>query len=442
MNFKRITALVLSAVMLMGTECMAAEGIGVYEETAAEDCYMQPLDEAVLYDNEYIYTVGQSVARNQLELVNKFRTEGNPWYWDEKDETKIQCDGLAELVYDYDLEKIAIQRAAEIVRKFSHTRPMGENRASILGEYGYASICSGENIAFGFNTFEDAFNAFLEEDAKYEDQGHRRNMLGDGYNRIGIGHIIYNNTHYWVQEFAGSENVSEPTEPIDGEMTFVIKETTKAAPPVKIGETEDAVVVAAKSESVQTEDGRKYTVEYASVCEYTGKKVKAPVQLKSDDGNVLEFGKDYKVSYKNNKLANMNYVGGKFVSNGAKRPEIIIKFIKKYKKSKMAHVNFDIQPVDIAKAVVTPKASTVAAKNDKKVKFFKNAVYTAPKAVKGVKVSSKDIEALYMVNKATKQKYTVNDSVGAPAGVYTLMVTGKGNFYGTNETVTFTLERN
>lgn len=132
-----------------------------------------------------------------LAMINDFRTGSDTWYWNSDNTTKTQLTDLTPLVYDYNLEKIAMQRAAEIVASFEHTRPNGESCWSLKeGTTG----SSAENIAIGQRTAASVFTAWLEADEPYSGQGHRRNMLGS-YGAVGIGHFYYNNRHYWVQEF-------------------------------------------------------------------------------------------------------------------------------------------------------------------------------------------------------------------------------------------------
>ncbi|MCD8381009.1 MAG: CAP domain-containing protein, partial [Lachnospiraceae bacterium] len=151
---------------------------------------------------ELTVTYGQTEAREMLSLINEFRTGEDAWYWDEDDTTVITCSGLSELVYDYNLEAIAMQRAAEIALSCSHTRPNGETWSTIYSEDEYSYVvytARGENIAAGQTSAQSAFTSWKEEDEDYSGQGHRRNMLSSSYTSIGIGHVIYNGTHYWVQ---------------------------------------------------------------------------------------------------------------------------------------------------------------------------------------------------------------------------------------------------
>lgn len=152
---------------------------------------------------------GQTEARSMLQMINDFRADSaQAWAWNETNSEKVQYSGLQGLQYDYDLEKIAMLRAAEIALSFSHTRPNGE-----LGLYlalPLGCYAAGENIAAGQRTAAAVFESWKETDENYSGQGHRRNMLSSKFNAIGIGHVVYGGTHYWVQLFGNkSLNSSE-----------------------------------------------------------------------------------------------------------------------------------------------------------------------------------------------------------------------------------------
>lgn len=100
---------------------MGAESVPVLGENSAEE----PLVGATEQSYPFTVVYRQSEARNMLSEINGFRTGSNAWYWNEDNETKTECTGLSELSYDYELEKVAMQRAAELVVSFSHTRPNG-----------------------------------------------------------------------------------------------------------------------------------------------------------------------------------------------------------------------------------------------------------------------------------------------------------------------------
>lgn len=148
---------------------------------------------------------GQTEARAMLQKINDFRTGVEAWVWNETNSEKITYSDLSELQYDYRLEQIAMQRAAEIAISYDHTRPNDERCFTTFGDY--ETLAYGENIAAGYRTEEEVFEGWQETEEPYLGQGHRRNMLSSAFNAIGIGHVYYAGNHYWVQEFG---NLSSP----------------------------------------------------------------------------------------------------------------------------------------------------------------------------------------------------------------------------------------
>jgi len=194
-------------------------------------------------------TYGQTEARSMLSLVNDFRTgritdggQSTVWAYDSQGNIDTASyANLSELQYDYELEKVAKKRAMELILQFDHQRPDGQSCYSIFPN-GYSAM--GENIAAGYgdrtNTAQKAFKSWSETDYLYSGQGHRRNMLGRGYNRIGIAHVVVNYSgnltegdrdypyttqiHYWVQEFGYRNDTYglAQTEADDSETTLPI----------------------------------------------------------------------------------------------------------------------------------------------------------------------------------------------------------------------------
>ena len=139
-------------------------------------------------------------ARSMLSLINDFRTGDDAWYLAKDNQTKVAAKNLNALSYDYDLEKVAMQRAEEIAVYFNHDRPDGSPWKTI---YPSGKIARGENIGYGSGgTVEDFFEAFCETDQDYSGQGHRRNMLRDAFTRVGFGAFESGGQVYWVQAFA------------------------------------------------------------------------------------------------------------------------------------------------------------------------------------------------------------------------------------------------
>lgn len=177
---KRLSALFAALMMFVmsAANCMTA--------FAADDMYTVPV--TVKYD--------QAGARSMLDMINKFRTGKDAWYWNVSNTEKIYVSGLSPLVYDYGLEQAAMQRAAEIAVVWDHIRPNGEWCDTAADGY-----LHGENIAAGYPTVAAAFEGWQETDEDCAGQGHRRNMLNNYYPCIGIAHATVNGVNYWVQDF-------------------------------------------------------------------------------------------------------------------------------------------------------------------------------------------------------------------------------------------------
>ena len=129
-----------------------------------------------------------SEAYKVLALVNKERTSR----------------GLQALRMDQDLMDAAMQRAAETVVLFDHTRPSGYSCFTAT------SKAFGENIAYGSWPYYGAEGIM---DGWMNSEGHRANILGD-YTTIGIGCFQYNGVAYWVQLF-GMGDCAPASKPSD-----------------------------------------------------------------------------------------------------------------------------------------------------------------------------------------------------------------------------------
>ena len=153
---------------------------------------------------------GQTEARTILDMINEARTDSNyAWYWNKDDTTKTYCENLQPLQYDYDLERAAMQRAAEIAVIYDHRRPDDRDTFTVYGENSVTSYTRmGENIAAGYETAASVNYGWREDDEPYGGQGHRRNMLSDKFNCVGIGHVYYGGTDYWVENFAYRKEVN------------------------------------------------------------------------------------------------------------------------------------------------------------------------------------------------------------------------------------------
>jgi len=166
----------------------------------------------------------QSDARKMKKMVNDFRTGDDAWYYAKNGSDEVvYVEGLGKLKYDYELEKIAMQRAAEIYVSFSHTRPNGKDCFSLFPS-GYMGM--GENIAMGTSRImstNDAFILWQETDEPYSGQGHRRNMLYEGFTCIGIACFEIDGDKYWVQEFGTPKSSTKKTKACNKKKTVKVE---------------------------------------------------------------------------------------------------------------------------------------------------------------------------------------------------------------------------
>ena len=177
------------------------------------------IDTSALSSSEIRFdvTYHQTEARTILSKINSLRTGNNAWYWKADNSGKENCSGLEALEYDYYLEKAAMQRAAELAVYFAHTRPNGESCFTAY-QAGYA----GENIAYGQSTASVVQTTWEEANAKYEGQGHRRNMLSSGYKAVGVGCAEYDGVKFWVQEFSNTVRSTSQTQANDETSTVTV----------------------------------------------------------------------------------------------------------------------------------------------------------------------------------------------------------------------------
>lgn len=97
------------------------------------------------------------------------------------------AQGLPPLTLDSELSRIARIKSQDMKdnRYFAHTSPTYGNAASMLKTFGYSFNGVGENIAH-HATVEKSQAAFMSSD------GHRRNILGSQWQKVGIG-VCYDN---------------------------------------------------------------------------------------------------------------------------------------------------------------------------------------------------------------------------------------------------------
>ena len=142
-------------------------------------------DTKTTYSVNVVY--GQKDARNMLPYINAKR------------------NGLNEMIYDYELEKVAMQRAVEAAIKFSRVRPDGTPYTSLYTG-GYAGKAGYETIVAGATTASEVVEAAMSSDVE-------KAYILDGSNqRVGVGHAIIDGWDYWAIEYSqylGSSKVTD-----------------------------------------------------------------------------------------------------------------------------------------------------------------------------------------------------------------------------------------
>ena len=110
---------------------------------------------------------------------------------------RAKVAGLGAVKLDATLCKAAEVRAKEIAKKFDHERPDGTKYSALLAEYGITNIYSAENIAEGYVDAYDVMDGWIHS------PNHKKNILGEHYDHVGIA--VYNSDGilYWVQIFGG-----------------------------------------------------------------------------------------------------------------------------------------------------------------------------------------------------------------------------------------------
>ncbi|MCR4584961.1 MAG: CAP domain-containing protein [Lachnospiraceae bacterium] len=246
----RILAALMSVIMVLspvpgfaqedqGKSCVYSEEseTGEKTDTSEDEAFVLSDDgsaalvvECGAASKTYEFKYAQTESRKMLKRINDFRKSDDAWYWNEDNSAKVKASGLQDYIYDYGLEKVAMLRAIEIVEKWSHTRPNGNSCFTAWTDLGYSGNgYRGENIAYGYPTEEAVFMGWREDNDKFEGQGHRRNMLSSNFKYIGIGHVIYKGTHYWVQDFGSVPTNEAECAAADGDYKAVFDDKGNAA---------------------------------------------------------------------------------------------------------------------------------------------------------------------------------------------------------------------
>ena len=155
----------------------------------------------------------QSDARAVMDYINPWRTSPDVWAWNSAGQRENRT--TTEFTYDYNLERIAMQRAAEAALgelTLGHTRP--DNTSCFTCKFDGTSS-SGECLAWGYGSAEAVFNGWKEENDSYSGQGHRRIMLNGS--SVGIACCTLNNGwKVWALEIGYGNSGAPATDAVDG----------------------------------------------------------------------------------------------------------------------------------------------------------------------------------------------------------------------------------
>jgi hypothetical protein len=108
-----------------------------------------------------------------------------------------QAAGLTPLACDEALSRAARLHSQDMCDQgyFSHASLDGRSFVDRIVAQGATYRTAGENIARGQRTPDEVHDAWMDS------SGHRANILGAGYGRIGIGYVACGGRHYWTQDF-------------------------------------------------------------------------------------------------------------------------------------------------------------------------------------------------------------------------------------------------
>ena len=166
----------------------------------------------------------QDEARSMFDMVNDFRTGDEAWAWNSSN-TEKQYYNVSSLTYDYYLEYLAMTRAKEIISYYdpiTHCTPDGRFNTRLM-EPGV-----NENMCYGFDTAEEAFEYWKADNSSYSGQMQRRDMLDRNSMAVGLACIEYNGKKYWIQEFDNKIVTQTPITDMDTEeehTVYVDRET-------------------------------------------------------------------------------------------------------------------------------------------------------------------------------------------------------------------------
>lgn len=202
---KTLIALVLSAILLMGTQ--SAVDAACIKQT----CGIQTVKIIKANCNKKANTKQKKKTKKKQQKRKKTTNQTTEITTEKTVTTKEQeyvnrvvelvnneraKAGLGKVTLNETLKNAARVRAKESAVSFSHTRPNGTAFSTVLQEYNISYRGAGENIAWGQKTPKEVMEGWMNS------SGHRANILNGNFTKIGVGfYQDQNGRNYWSQLF-------------------------------------------------------------------------------------------------------------------------------------------------------------------------------------------------------------------------------------------------
>ena len=181
-QFKRVLAVVMTAIMAFSVAACGASTNSVIDDSAATRGLEEGAGE-IWIDDEAIALAGSAASSQAaldactavFNLMNQQRA----------------AQGLAQLAWSNALTNAAQVRAGEIIGTFSHTRPNGTDFWTVD-----SSCMYGENLAKLYQSADSVYTAWMNSPT------HAANIMDGGYKTVGIAiSQSSDGSWYWAQEF-------------------------------------------------------------------------------------------------------------------------------------------------------------------------------------------------------------------------------------------------
>lgn len=152
--------------------------VSCQKETVTPDPAKPPTTETAL-----VYNINKA---SLLQLVNDVRQKGCTC-------GTMVMPPVAVLTWNDQLAKAAYDHSKDMVvnNYFSHTGANGSNPGQRITAAGYAWKTYGENIASGYTSEQQVFNAWINS------EGHCKNIMGANFKEMGAGR----ENNIWTQVF-------------------------------------------------------------------------------------------------------------------------------------------------------------------------------------------------------------------------------------------------